>query len=179
MGITIQNYPLVIDPLSPAIDLYVSEDQPNGELGKPRFRQLGRVTESLDMLPFTVVSEQAHVFGDASSAAACTFMLTYSVVGRLTHYWCMQEGVWEPMVVSPEMAGTPSRYPSVRMVFLNTSDRQRFMQLLSTMAAAVRKATVPQPRDMSELLLLLGRAPELPRLVDVEKLDGTAANLKS
>lgn len=178
MGITIQNYPLVVDPSSPAVDLFVSEDQPNGEVGKQKFCQLGRVTEAIESLPFTVVTDQAHVFGDTSSALTCKFLLTYSVVGRLTHYWCKQDGVWEPLAVVPEVSGAPIRFPSVRFVFANLSDRQRFMQLLSTMAAAIRKATTPQPRDSAELLLILGRAPEPPRLVDVEKLDGTAASLQ-
>lgn len=179
MGLTIQNYPLVVDPVSAAIDLSVSEDGPNGEVGKPRFCQLGRVTESLELLPFTPVTGQAHVFGDTSSVATCRFMLTYNAVGRLTHYWCMEEGVWEPLEVSPELSGAPMRYPSVRMVFSNIADRQRYMQLLATMGAAIRKASTPQVRDVSEMLLILGRAPEPPRLLDVEKLDGTTATLQS
>jgi hypothetical protein len=168
MAFTLRNYPLVIDPASPAIDLLFTEEVDSSTDTKPVCRQLGRIASDF---PFTQTTDQAHVFADNDSIELAKYLLVYNAVGRLTQLWTRtSKQNWNVHDVTPEAAGSLDLYPSIRLLFASKLDQTRFMQLLRSMSLAMQQSSSPSPRDAAEMMLIVGRSPEQPRLIYVEPI---------
>lgn len=166
--VSVRDFPLVIDPASAAIEAMVCTDD---KLDSFIWQQLSRVTEGVDRLPFTLVPSNAHVFGDNGDLAKCRYLLVYACTGRISTVWTyVGNNEWVPLELAPESTGGAPLHPSVRFVFQNTVDQHRFMSLITTMSEQVRNQQAVSPRDATELLLIIGRAPERPRVLYVEGL---------
>lgn len=165
----IRNYPLVVDPATNAIEVYTAERRQDRE--KLIHHQLPRIVPSAEDAPFVQTHRETHIFGNATTLRTCTFFLTYDSAGRLTRMFVLAaDKTWVDQDVIPEQAGIGDEFPSVRFVFLNDNDRRQFMRLMAQLGEQIRKTIPPSPRDVTEAILILGRCPEPPRQINVEKL---------
>lgn len=166
----VRNYPLVVDPAANAIEVHTAEH--DGGRERVRHHQLGRIVPVSEDLPFTQTTAQAHIFGDGVTIKSSKFFLTYDPAGRVTQLFTLAaDKEWIGQDIPPEQSGAADTFPSVRFVFLNDNDRRQFMRLLALMGDKIKRTEPPSPRDMAEALLILGRSPEVPRQINVEKLN--------
>lgn len=164
---SLKDFPLVVDPAAQFLEVKL---RPALDARQSIWRQLYRLNPSFQESPFILTNHTVHLFGSAVRLAACEFVLCYDHTGCLHALWYQENSAWEQLELPEELTGNIPRNPSVRFIFADTTDRDRFMRLFGQMIEAVRALDRPSASDAHEAITILGRAPHPPRLVTVGAL---------
>jgi len=149
MDYSITSYPLVIDPVTNAIELHVAGGSKSG------WRQFVRVhPDGNHDLPFTPTPGKAHLFGDAATIPTCQLLMVYDNRGGVQ---CLlsrhPKAGWEHYDIPEEFSGYTVR-PSLRTVFNSREACGRTMQVLDELVAASRRGDdlLPAATELAGLL---------------------------
>ncbi len=132
------------------------------------WRPLYRLAITAKQLPFVVGNDAPNIFGDAFHIKDCQHLVCYSINGALALAF-KREGPknWARYEPSEESTGRTERYHSVRHVFADETDLNRYMELLEKMGGNVAGLGHPNVSDAFELMTILARSPHPPRVLPV------------
>lgn len=148
MRLSIRSFPLVIEPSVAAIEVQLQSTP--GENASERggtqvkWTALHRLcTAELHRLPGIPLTAR-HCFGEHADVQNCRFFVSYDAAGLLTHLvFIGQDNTIEVEDLPDEFLGRATELPSVRLVFRDTTDRDRY---LGTLPAHVLDVLAEPPR---------------------------------
>jgi hypothetical protein len=135
MRVSIRNFPLTIDPSVDQIEAQIRVASEGGQKitdGTPgTWKGLHRVPTQLVYDLGEAPPEARHFFGDHRALAHCRFLVCYDASGALTHLMVIgQDGRITVEDLPDEFMGRTTEKPSVRLVFHDPTERDRFIDEL-------------------------------------------------
>jgi len=135
MRVSIRNFPLVIDPSLTKIEAQSrttnGEGQPLTDRTPGSWTVLHRVPTDLCLSLEETLPHARHFFGDHRAVAHCRFLVAYDATGALTGLLIIgDDGRITAEDLPDEFLGRATEKPSVRLVFNDPTDRDRFIDEL-------------------------------------------------
>ncbi len=164
MNYSISEYPLVIDPVTAALEVHVAPCEPGG--AKAGWRAFVRLqidgVDDHHGLPFVPTPHKCHIFGDENTLAASRLLLVYGHRGGiqcLLHRDASRPKNWLQLDIAEEFTGYTVK-PSLRLCFDTPAACHEAMQLIDNLRGAYAKGTALQPHA-EKLAKLLTMNPEM------------------
>lgn len=135
MRLSIRNFPLVIDPSVSQLEAQHTatsgEGPPLHDRTPGSWRVLHRVPTELALSLEETIPHARHFFGDHRAVAHCRFMVGYDSGGALTGLLIIgEDGRITVEELPDELLGRATELPSVRLVFNDATERDRFIDEL-------------------------------------------------
>jgi len=135
MRMSIRNFPLSIDPSVSQVEAQLLVDDAGVDEITDRtpgtWRVLHRVPTELVHAVEGSLTACRHFFGDREALALCRFLVGYNTGGALTHLILIgDDGQFTVEDLPAELLGLATEKPSVRLVFDDPTDRERFIDEL-------------------------------------------------
>jgi hypothetical protein len=136
MRVSIRNFPLTIDP---SVDMLEAQTRVVSGEGTQLANNTPGTWKGLFRVPTQLVydlgetpPEARHFFGDHRALAHCRFLVCYSASGALTGLMVIgDDGRITVEDLPDEFMGLATELPSVRLVFRDPTERERFIDELS------------------------------------------------
>lgn len=160
----LQEFPLVIDPLTPALEVLLARLNPGAtDFGPAGWVQLERVRVRHNSFPdLALDTGMVHFFGPSRKVRNCPFLLVYDAGGRLRGRILREsDGRFHWEKLPAEATGQVGLRPSVRLTFAHAGEAARFVAVLNQ---------IRQGQAGAEAVAVLGQLLELtppPALIPV------------
>jgi hypothetical protein len=176
----VREIPVVIEPGVSVLESEITvEDAKAGERNVAvQFWRLNLDEKVLGDLPLIPTTQHPHVFSLHEDLSKSPLLLVYDLLGRLSLVYVRDKRGWDRKDVIAEHAGKSVTQFSVRFCFSHIKDRNRFLQLMEHMVAALKDTGSVAKVEMTEAVTLLSRSRVAPVVLPVAVHKSRLKNVK-
>lgn len=165
----VREIPVVIEPGVSVLEteMTVADNKAGERNVAVHFWRLNLDEKVAAELPLIPTTQHPHIFSLHEDLTTSPLLLVYDLMGRLCLVYVREKGVWERKEVIAEHAGKSITQFSVRFCFSSSEDRNRFLNLMSTMVNDFKERGSVSRNEMTEAVTLLSRSRVAPVVLPI------------